>query len=186
MVRSRIGKHRVQLKAGEGCIVVAEGKAPADGAHFVMVRSDARSHCERAIGARVISRSSMCTMRTQRATGATFCARSTPKANHRVSTSATCRARGTDEGTRVDRPGREPAPEEPGDRDERDVALRQMDRRPVEVLAHQRTARAAFLPVRPEHEVVDDQLASSVEELCERLTAAGRFKYILLLHFHPG
>ena len=58
VVRLRIGNHRIQLKAGDGCIVVAEGSPPADSAHLVMVRvSDARSHCERArrYGARVLS-----------------------------------------------------------------------------------------------------------------------------------
>jgi uncharacterized glyoxalase superfamily protein PhnB len=48
-VRLRIGNHRIQLKAGEGCIVVAEGKAPLDSAHLVMVRvPDADGHHKRA------------------------------------------------------------------------------------------------------------------------------------------
>jgi uncharacterized glyoxalase superfamily protein PhnB len=55
-VRLRIGNDRIQMKAGDGCFVVAEGKVPPDLAHVVMVRvADADSHCERArqSGARI-------------------------------------------------------------------------------------------------------------------------------------
>jgi uncharacterized glyoxalase superfamily protein PhnB len=57
-VRLRIGNHRIQLWAGDGCLIVAEGKVPADMAHLVMVRvPDAKSHCERAEqqGARILT-----------------------------------------------------------------------------------------------------------------------------------
>jgi uncharacterized glyoxalase superfamily protein PhnB len=63
-VRLRIGKnHRVQMKAGEGCLVVAEGAAPKTeakvvGGHAVMVRiEDAFTHCARAraAGARILT-----------------------------------------------------------------------------------------------------------------------------------
>jgi uncharacterized glyoxalase superfamily protein PhnB len=57
-VRLRIGDHRVQLKSGDGCIVVAEGKIPAGTAHLVMVRvPDVDSHRDRAIkhGAQVLT-----------------------------------------------------------------------------------------------------------------------------------
>ena len=54
-VRLRIGRnHRVQMKAGDGCLVVAEGtvaktEAKVAGGHVVMVRvQDAFTHCERA------------------------------------------------------------------------------------------------------------------------------------------
>ncbi|MFZ0746584.1 MAG: VOC family protein [Terracidiphilus sp.] len=62
-VRLRIGNHRIQMKAGEGCFIVAERKATADGSepvdntHLVMVRvPNAHSHCERARqhGARIL------------------------------------------------------------------------------------------------------------------------------------
>ena len=58
VVRLRIGNHRIQLKVGDGCLVVAHGKVTADGAHLVMVRvADAASHCERArqAGARILA-----------------------------------------------------------------------------------------------------------------------------------
>ncbi len=57
-VRLRIANHRVQLKAGDGCIVVAEGNVPVDSAHLVMVRvPDVDSHHERARqqGARILA-----------------------------------------------------------------------------------------------------------------------------------
>src|SRR5262245_65217237 len=63
-VRLRIGKnHRIQMKAGDGCLVVAEGTLPAlkteakvAGGHAVMIRvDDALAHCDRArsAGARI-------------------------------------------------------------------------------------------------------------------------------------
>jgi uncharacterized glyoxalase superfamily protein PhnB len=57
-VRLRVGNHRIQLKAGDGCIVLAEGNVPADSAHLVMVRvPDADSHHNRARqhGAQILS-----------------------------------------------------------------------------------------------------------------------------------
>lgn len=70
-VRLRIGEnHRVQMKAGDGCLVVAEATVPAAqsaplplgskvaGGHVVMVRvEDAMAHCERAraAGARILT-----------------------------------------------------------------------------------------------------------------------------------
>ena len=54
-VRLRIGKnHRIQMRAGDGCLVLAEGtvaktEAKVAGGHAVMVRvEDAFTHCERA------------------------------------------------------------------------------------------------------------------------------------------
>ena len=57
-VRLRIGNHRIQLKAGEGCLIVREGNAPAGESHCVMVRvADVHGHCERARehGARIVT-----------------------------------------------------------------------------------------------------------------------------------
>lgn len=56
-VRLRIGNHRIQMKFGEGCLVVHEGKMAADQAHQVMIRvTDVKGHCERARanGARIL------------------------------------------------------------------------------------------------------------------------------------
>jgi uncharacterized glyoxalase superfamily protein PhnB len=51
-VRLRIGDHRIQLNAGDGCLVVTEGRDAVivESAHLVMVRvEDADGHCERAL-----------------------------------------------------------------------------------------------------------------------------------------
>lgn len=48
-VRLRIGNHRIQMRAGEGCFTIAEGDVTPNGSALVQVRiEDARSHCERA------------------------------------------------------------------------------------------------------------------------------------------
>ena len=48
-VRLRIGNHRIQMRAGEGCLTVAEGTAAPNRACTVQVRVvDALKHCERA------------------------------------------------------------------------------------------------------------------------------------------
>ena len=48
-VRLRIANHRIQMKAGEGCFTIAEGKVTPNHSQSVQVRvEDARSHCERA------------------------------------------------------------------------------------------------------------------------------------------
>jgi len=50
-VRLRIANHRIQMKAGDGCVTIAEGNVPPDRSHIIQVRvEDARSHCERARG----------------------------------------------------------------------------------------------------------------------------------------
>jgi uncharacterized glyoxalase superfamily protein PhnB len=57
-IRLRIGNHRIQLKFGDGCLVVRDGNATAHDAHSVLVRvTDARAHCEQArrAGARIVS-----------------------------------------------------------------------------------------------------------------------------------
>lgn len=48
-VRLRIANHRIQMRAGEGCVTVAEGNAVPNGSCHVQVRvEDAAAHCERA------------------------------------------------------------------------------------------------------------------------------------------
>jgi len=64
-VRLRIGNHRIQMKAGDGFLVVAEATSPAvpaeakaAGTQAVMIRvEDALTHCERAraAGARILT-----------------------------------------------------------------------------------------------------------------------------------
>ena len=48
-VRLRIANHRIQMKAGEGCVTIAEGTAAPNDSHVIQVRiEDADRHCERA------------------------------------------------------------------------------------------------------------------------------------------
>jgi hypothetical protein len=48
-VRLRIGNHRVQMKAGDGCFTIAEGSVMPNNSHIVQVRiEDAEGHCKRA------------------------------------------------------------------------------------------------------------------------------------------
>ena len=48
-IRLRIANHRIQMKAGEGCITIAEGNVPPNNSHIIQVRSEnAIGHCERA------------------------------------------------------------------------------------------------------------------------------------------
>ena len=61
-VRLRIANHRIQMHAGDGCFVIAEGAGPSDRAdlaktHVTMIRvEDVRARCEqaRAAGARIL------------------------------------------------------------------------------------------------------------------------------------
>lgn len=57
-VRLRIGNHRIQMLAGEGCFTIAEGNLPPNHSVIVQVRiEDAPAHCERArsAGARILT-----------------------------------------------------------------------------------------------------------------------------------
>jgi uncharacterized glyoxalase superfamily protein PhnB len=57
-VRLRISNHRIQMRAGEGCFTIAEGKVVPNHSITVQVRiEDAQTHCERArhAGARIVT-----------------------------------------------------------------------------------------------------------------------------------
>jgi uncharacterized glyoxalase superfamily protein PhnB len=57
-VRLRIANHRVQMRAGNGCITIAEGNVTPNNSHIIQVRiDDAIAHCERARqhGARILT-----------------------------------------------------------------------------------------------------------------------------------
>lgn len=58
IVRLRIGNHRIQMLAGEGCFTIAEGSLVPNHSIIVQVRIDnALAHCERArsAGARILT-----------------------------------------------------------------------------------------------------------------------------------
>jgi uncharacterized glyoxalase superfamily protein PhnB len=57
-VRLRIANHRIQMRAGEGCVTIAEGNVVPNNSHITQIRvEDARAHCERARqhGARILT-----------------------------------------------------------------------------------------------------------------------------------
>jgi hypothetical protein len=56
----------------------------------------------------------------------------------------------------------------------------------VDAVGHRRTGRAAGLVAGAEHEVVDEQLGSPVEQLDERLLTVVGVEAVVLLHRHPG
>jgi uncharacterized glyoxalase superfamily protein PhnB len=48
-VRLRIANHRIQMKAGDGCLTLAEGTIIPNGSQTVQIRiEDAKGHCDRA------------------------------------------------------------------------------------------------------------------------------------------
>jgi uncharacterized glyoxalase superfamily protein PhnB len=48
-VRLRIANHRIQMRAADGCITIAEGDVTPNRSHIVQVRiEDADGHCDRA------------------------------------------------------------------------------------------------------------------------------------------
>jgi uncharacterized glyoxalase superfamily protein PhnB len=54
-VRLRIANHRIQMRAGEGCLTLTEGDVVPNRSMIVQVRiEDARKHCERARAAGAI------------------------------------------------------------------------------------------------------------------------------------
>src|SRR3979490_3116715 len=55
----------------------------------------------------------------------------------------------------------------------------------VDMIGQKRAAPATLLPPRTEHEMIDDQLATSLEEIAERLLAVGRVENVVLLDLHP-
>jgi uncharacterized glyoxalase superfamily protein PhnB len=57
-VRLRIANHRVQMRVGEGCVTVAEGKVTPNRSSVIQVRvEDAQGHCEQArlSGAKILT-----------------------------------------------------------------------------------------------------------------------------------
>src|SRR5262249_4466792 len=67
----------------------------------------------------------------------------------------------------------------------RAITMIEMNDRAVEAVGPVRAVRATGVPGRIEHEVVDDQLTSSVEEVAERFTTVRAVKDIRLRDFFP-
>src|SRR6476660_1559805 len=60
-----------------------------------------------------------------------------------------------------------------------------MRHRAVEVVGHERAARAALLPVRTKHEVVDDELTVAAEEVREADLPVRCVEHVVLLDADP-
>ena len=72
-----------------------------------------------------------------------------------------------------------------GDGGERDVVVLEVQMRLVEAVGDRRAARAAFVPVGVEHEVVHDQLRTAVEQVGERGFALLGVEDVVLVDAHP-
>src|SRR5579862_836303 len=56
----------------------------------------------------------------------------------------------------------------------------------VKVIGDKRAAKAGGVPVRREHQVVDEQLAAAFEKFSQSFSAGGRIVVIVLFDFDPG
>src|SRR5205823_4167816 len=65
------------------------------------------------------------------------------------------------------------------------IVMIEMDDVVVEVVGPERTVRAARLPLRQEHEVIDDELTAAVEEIGQRLLSVRAVEKVVLLHTLP-
>src|SRR6266403_1746097 len=72
------------------------------------------------------------------------------------------------------------------DRDKADVVMLEMLPRAVDLVREQRTAGASLLPLGTKHEVMDDKLTASVEQVAQRHRAVDAFEDIVLLDLDPG
>src|SRR5713226_8428703 len=66
-----------------------------------------------------------------------------------------------------------------------DIPRRKVHHAAANMVGNVGTAWAAFLPFRPEHEVINDQLTLAAEEVDERLLSARPVENILLLYSFP-
>src|SRR5207247_11438148 len=73
-----------------------------------------------------------------------------------------------------------------GDRHEAHVAVIEVDAETVEIVRPEGAVLAALVPVRGEHEVIDDELAPAVEKLRQRLPALRPVEDVLLVDLLPG
>src|SRR5262249_43454881 len=61
----------------------------------------------------------------------------------------------------------------------------QMRRDAIEAICPERAVLAALVPVRPVHEVIDQQLAAALEQLRKGLAAVRPVEDVVFLRFHP-
>ena len=77
---------------------------------------------------------------------------------------------------------------ERGSRDdtEVDVVVREVDGKAVEAVRDRRTGGTARCVIGPEHEVIDEELRTPSEEICERRASLVGLESVLLLDRDPG
>ena len=66
------------------------------------------------------------------------------------------------------------------------VALGEVHGGAVEVIGEQRAARTTLLPVRSEHEMIDDQLAAIAEQVGQRFFSIRPIEFVTLVYLQPG
>ncbi|NYJ15087.1 hypothetical protein GGI64_006192 [Rhizobium leguminosarum] len=54
------------------------------------------------------------------------------------------------------------------------------------MIGQEGAAGAAGIPIRAEHEMIDQKLAAAVKEIGERLLSLGRVEDVILIDLHPG
>lgn len=74
----------------------------------------------------------------------------------------------------------------PGHRGEGYIAGREMGKGAVKMIGHEGATRAAFLPFRPKHEMVNEQLAATGKKIVQRNCAARGVKDIVFADLLPG
>ena len=72
-----------------------------------------------------------------------------------------------------------------GDGSPRDIVMFEMGQGAIDVIGEERATGAACAPARAKHKVIDNELASAIEQLSQILLALGSVKDIILLNFHP-
>ena len=70
----------------------------------------------------------------------------------------------------------------PRDRDECDVVMFKVDTSAVDMIGQKRAAFAALLPSRSEHEMVDNQLAASIEQVGQPLLSVRAIELVLFVN----
>ncbi|MNL11465.1 hypothetical protein D3C87_1323030 [compost metagenome] len=72
-----------------------------------------------------------------------------------------------------------------GDGNPGDIVIVQMRQRAFDMIAEERAADTALVPIRAEHEMIDKQLAAAIEKLDECLSAGKRLEGIIFVDLHP-
>ena len=70
--------------------------------------------------------------------------------------------------------------------DERDIVVLEVRDAAGEAVGDRRAARTAFVPVRPEHEVIDEHLRTPAEQIAQRRIAVFGREPVVVLKRHPG